>query len=93
MQTQEAPQNRARQRVNDLVMAEMFLFQATVESAAVIGDGFNELGRQLSDGEKRGLGSWTSISSTLQRIADDAMEPYTSRYKVFRDMVSGDSER
>lgn len=88
MQIQQAPQNRVRRRVNDLVMAEMFLLQATIESAAVIGDGFNELGRQISDDEESGRGSWNAISSTLQRIADDAVEPYTCRYKVFRDMIS-----
>ena len=92
MQTQQVPQNRVRQRVNDLVMAEMFLLQATIESAGVIGDGFNELGRRISDDEESGGGSWHSISSTLQRIADDAVEPYTSRYKVFKDMISSDSE-
>jgi len=72
-------------------MAEMFLLQATLESAAVIGDGFSTLGRQISDSEEDGLGAWDAISSTLHRIADDAIEPYTSRYKYFRDMLSGDS--
>lgn len=90
MQTGETPQKRARHRVNDLVMAEMFLLQATIESATVIGDGFNELGRKISDGEDN-LGSWDAISETLQRIADDAVEPYTSRYRVFKDMISDNS--
>jgi hypothetical protein len=71
-------------------MAEMFLLQATIESAAVIGDGFTALGRQISDGEGSGRGSWSAISSTLQRIADDAMEPYTSRYHYFMDVMHSD---
>jgi len=72
-------------------MAEMFLLQATLESAAVIGDGFSTLGRQISEGEESGLGPWDAISSTLHSIADDAMEPYSSRYKYFRDVLSSDS--
>ena len=91
MQTQNAPQSRVRRTVNDLVVAEMFLVQATIESAAVIGDGFSELGKQISDGEETGQDSWESISSALQRIADDALEPYTSRFSYFRGMFNSDS--
>lgn len=91
MQTQNAPQSRVRRTVNDLVMAEMFLVQATIESAAVIGDGFNELGKQISDSEETGQASWESISAVLQRIADDALEPYTSRFNYFRDMINSNS--
>ena len=29
-----------------------------------------------------------SIPALLQRIADDAVEPYTSRYQYFRDMLN-----
>jgi len=72
-------------------MAEMFLLQATIESAAVIGDGFSALGRQIGEGEGSGLGSWGTLSSRLQRIADDAMEPYTSRYRYFRDIMNSDT--
>ena len=90
MQPQSASPNRVRQTVNDLVLAEMFLLQATIESAAIIGDGFSILGRQLSDGEGTGSRSWGAISSTLQRIADDAMEPYTSRYRYYRDILRND---
>jgi hypothetical protein len=68
----------------------MFLLQATIESAAVIGDGFNELGRQINDDGDTGAGSWDSISSRFKRIADDALEPYTSRYRYFRDMIHND---
>jgi hypothetical protein len=73
-------------------MAEMFLLQATIESAAVIGGGFSALGRQIGEGEGNdGLGSWGALSSRLQRIAGDAMEPYTSRYKYFRDIMNSDA--
>ena len=90
MQPQSASPNRVRQTVNDLVLAEMFLLQATIESAAIIGDGFSTLGRQFSNSEGAGPRSWGAISSTLQRIADDAMEPYTSRYRYYRDVLRND---
>jgi hypothetical protein len=86
----EAP-SRVRRTVNDLVVAEMFLVQATIESAAIIGDGFNELGKQISDTEEPGQDSWESISSALQRIADNALEPYTSRFKYLKAMRNSDS--
>ena len=91
MESQNASQNRVRQTVNDLVLAEMFLLQATIESAAVIGDGFSTLGQQISGDEDNKRGSWDAISDTLHRIADDAMEPYSSRYRYFRDMINSDS--
>jgi hypothetical protein len=91
MQGHNEPQGRVRRTVNELVIAEMFLVQATIESASIIGDGFNELGRTLSDGEDAGEGSRGSISSLLQRIADEAMEPYTSRFRYFKDLVNGGS--
>lgn len=91
MQTQGGPQNRVRQAVNDLVMAEMFLVQATIESATAIGDGINVLGKQITDGDDAHQSSRDSLSKVLQRIANEALEPYTSRYKYFRDMINSDS--
>ena len=91
MQAHNEPQGRVRRAVNELVIAEMFLVQATIESASIIGDGFNELGRTLSDGEEAGEESRDSISSVLQRIADEAIEPYTSRFRYFKDLVNGNS--
>ena len=79
--------SKMRKTVNDLVMAEMFLLQATIESVNAIGDGVSELRRQMAandDVETEG----DSITDTLQRIADDAVEPYTTRFKFFRDMIS-----
>jgi hypothetical protein len=85
MPSTHVPQSRVRRTVNDLVMAEMFLVQATIESAAVIGDGIAELGKQLRQGHDAAN---ESIPALLQRIADDAVEPYTSRYQYFRDMLN-----
>jgi hypothetical protein len=65
----------------------MFLVQATIESASVIGNGINELGKQITQRDEAGE---RSISALLQRIADDAVEPFSSRYEYFRDMIAGD---
>ena len=91
MQIQDVSQNRVRRSVNDLVLAEMFLLQATIESATVIGDGFSELGKQIGDSETTGKAVWESISSTLQRIADDALEPYKTRFNYFREVIDKES--
>lgn len=91
MQTQHSPEGRVRRTVNELVMAEMFLVQATIESATVIGDGITELGRQISQRDEAGHPSWDAVAKVLQRIADDALEPYSSRFKYFRDMISSDN--
>jgi hypothetical protein len=85
MPSHNVPQSRVRRTVNDLVMAEMFLVQATIESAIVIGDGISELGKQL---RQRNEAADESIPALLQRITDDAVEPYTSRYQYFRDMLN-----
>lgn len=90
MQANEVQQSRVRRTVNDLVMAEMFLVQATIESATAIGEGLNELGRQIANNDEGENSPWDSISSVLQRTTDEALEPYTSRFKYLRDMISND---
>ena len=91
MQTNTASNSRVRKTVNDVVMAEMFLLQATIESVAVIGDGISEIGKQIASGDEDRPYPEGSISSVLQRIADEALEPYTSRYKYFRKMLDSNS--
>jgi hypothetical protein len=90
MQHNELQPGRVRKTVNDLVMAEMFLLQATIESATVIGDGINEIGKQINTAEEKGQRSWSAISTVLQQTADEALEAYTSRYRYFRHMISSD---
>ena len=85
MATNNTQSNRVRKTVNDLVMAEMFLFQATIESATVIGDGITQL-IAANDSEQEEPSD--SLSDVLQRIKDDALEPYTSRYQYFKEMIS-----
>lgn len=80
--------SRVRKTVNDLVMAEMFLLQATIESVNVIGDGINALGKQIAANDEQEDATSASIKDTIARIADDAVEPYTTRFKFFRELIS-----
>ena len=76
---------RVRRTMNDIVMAEMFLLQATLESAAAISDGLSALSKEWSGDEEQPGG----IPGVLARTADEAVEPYTTRYRYFRDMIAG----
>ena len=91
MQTQDVEQSRVRRTVNDLVMAEMFLVQATIESATAIGDGINELGKQISNRQDSQRKPWEAISTVIARTTDEALEPYTSRFKYLRQLIANDS--
>ena len=91
MNTTATGNNRVRKTVNDVVMAEMFLLQATIESVSAIGEGISEIGKQVASGDEDRLEPQDSISSVLQRIADEALEPYTSRFKYFRQMLDSNS--
>ncbi len=88
MPSQNIPQSRVRRTVNDLVMAEMFLVQATIESATVISDGISQLGKQITQRDET---EERSLSALLQDIADNAIEPYASRYEYFREMLNADN--
>ena len=91
MPTNEAePQSRMRRAFSDLVVAEMFLVQATIESAAVIGDGINELGKQFywSDSDTP---PQVPIKTVLQRTRDEVVDSYTSRFSYLRKLIDRDS--
>ena len=92
MQGEQFQPGKVRKTVNDLVMAEMFLLQATLESAAAIGEGIGNLGKQLSADESDEERSWGSLTDVLQRTADEAVEPYATRYHYFRKMIGADSD-
>ena len=92
MQGEQFQPSRVRKTVNDLVMAEMFLLQATLESAAAIGEGIESLGKQINAEDDEQQRSWTQLSNVLQRTADEAVEPYATRYRYFRKMISSTEE-
>jgi len=74
-----------RRAVNDLVIAEMFLVQATVESAAAIGDGVDALSRTINADHGRPVGE-KPLRAALRHMAGQALEPYRSRLQYFRQM-------
>ena len=89
MQAAQESQSRMQKAVGDLVLAELFLVQATIESVTAIGDGISALRGQLpaneSQADTQGLGS------VIQRTADEAIEPYTTRFRYFRELIKKDS--
>ena len=89
MQANEIPQGRVRRAVDGLVMAEMFLVQATIESATVVSESLGELGRQITGRDDSGSSPADTISALLQRVASDAVEPYTSRFRYLRRLGEG----
>lgn len=91
MHTPTTSPGRVRRTVNDFVVAEMLLVQATIESATVIGEGINELGKHLGWREKDDQYPPEAIPGVLQRIADAALEPYSSSFRVLRDMIRVES--
>ena len=86
MQADERQTSSLRRTVNDIVLAEMFLLQATIESATAIGDGLSQLGQQLSNSDEDRTSPWDAISTILRNTADDAVEPYTTRFRYLRDI-------
>ena len=77
--------NRAQRAVSDLVMAELFFVQATIESASALGEGISGLRDHLywdeSDSEER-----SQLSAFLKRTSEQVVEPYSTRFKYLRDM-------
>ena len=85
MQPTTQPQSRLRRTVDELIIAEMFLVYATIESAAAISDGLGLLGRQLTTSEQPGDTPADSLRNTLKKVAGEAAEPYSSRFNYLRD--------
>ncbi|MCB1855811.1 MAG: hypothetical protein KDI05_13080 [Halieaceae bacterium] len=84
---QQFTRSRLRRAVDELIIAEMFLVYATIESATAIGDGLSQLGRQLASGEEPGDNPADALRHTLRRVADEASEPYSSRFNYLRDRL------
>jgi hypothetical protein len=91
MQTnEEGTENRMRRAFGDIVIAEMFLVQATLESANLIGESISELGKQFYWSEED-TPPQEPIKTVLQRTRDDVVESYTSRFNYLRKLIDSDS--
>ncbi len=80
---EQEPLQRA---VADLVVAEMLLLHATVESMSVIGNGVRQLGRHLIAAPSDPDQPVGSIAALLQTTANRALEPYSTRLGYLRQM-------
>ena len=86
MQTgNQPPESRLSKAVGELVVAEMFLVQATLESASLIGERISELGRHIYWSEED-TPPEEPIKNVLKRTRDDVVESYASRFNYLRDL-------
>lgn len=73
--------NRAERVIGDIVMAELFLVQATIESASALSDGIDGLRDQFSSE----IDTKEDFRSFLERTRKQLLEPYTTRFKYLRE--------
>lgn len=78
-------QSRVRRAVSDIVIAEMMLVQATIESASLIGECISELNAQTV-GRENDVATAKPIRSLLMRTRDDVVDSYASRFSYLRTM-------
>lgn len=87
--TDNSFRGRAGRALNDLVMAELFLVQATIESASALGDGLSQLRDQL-DRDEAANEPKEELSAVLKRTRSQVVESYSTRFKYLRDLVKED---
>ncbi len=81
-----ASENKMRRAISDIVVAEMFLVQATIESANAIGAGFSDLGKLFYWSDKD-TPPVVPIKSVLARTRDEVVESYASRFNYLRKLI------
>lgn len=75
---------RASRAVNELLVAEMFLVQATIESAAALEEGIEQARHAWQSGD--------DLGSVLKRTRQGVFEPYRERYNFFLRMREQDKD-
>ncbi len=80
--TETTVRGRAERAISDLVMAELFLVQATIESASILSEGISELRDMYWEDQS---GEREELSAFLKRTGEQALEPYSARFKYLRD--------
>jgi len=78
--------SRAGRAINDLVVAELFLVQATIESASALGDSISGLRQHLA-ADDAAEQPREEFSAFLKRTREELLEPYSTRFKFFRELV------
>jgi len=87
---EEQPESRLRRAVSDIVVAEMFLLQATVESFNAISDGISDVSRSIYWNESA-EDEPQPIKSVYRRTRTEVIEAYTSRFDYLRRLIGSDS--
>jgi len=87
--TSDTLRNRADRVVGNLALAELFLVQATIESASALSDGIGELRDHLYWDESESART-EQLSAFLKRTRDRLVEPYSTRFQYFRNAVRND---
>jgi hypothetical protein len=82
--------SRAERAISDLVMAELFLVQATIESASALSDGISNLRDHLYWDEAENQPK-EELSAFIKRTRAQVVEPYSIRFKYLRDMREQDA--
>ena len=77
---------RAKRTLGDLVVAEVFFVQATIESATALGDGITALREHLgasndNDAPEEALGE------LIKRTRESVVEPYAVRFSSLREVM------
>lgn len=67
---------RANRTVNEILVAELFLVQATIESASTLGESLASARSALNDG--------VDLGDVLRVTGQRALAPYRERYNYFR---------
>ena len=80
---------RAGRAISDLVMAELFLVQATIESASILSESISDYREQRGQDDTRDQ-STLEFREFLKQTGEQLAEPYTVRFKYLRDMVRED---
>ena len=85
MQVQPPVPSRAHRVVDGFILAEMLVLGAIIESAGAIRNALDDLGDQATD---EGIGQHTlaSLPYLLVRTADEAIEPWSSRLRLWREI-------
>ncbi len=69
---------RTPSRLDELLVAEIFFVQATIESASALGDGLKEARRVSTEGKPGQLGD------VIRATGRQVVEPYRERLSFFR---------
>jgi hypothetical protein len=91
--------SRSGRAISELVMAEIFFIQATIESATALGDGLGTLRRRLGArdaaagsgaGSGSGSGNEETLGEVLKRTRHEVVQPYSERIEMFRKLRDQD---